>query len=112
MLALGWTVSATGFELRAFMPANVVVYTAPLCFFCVRVKHLLARKGVTFSEVDVRSLADGRRWLHARTGKTSVPQVFINDVFVGGYAELASLEREGALDELLREHDPSHPSER
>src|SRR5215471_11494801 len=93
-------------RFRTFMPSNVVVYTAPLCFFCVRVKQLLAKKGVAFSEVDVRSLADGRRWLRARTGRTSVPQIFINDVFVGGYAELASLERDGALDELLQE--PTH----
>jgi glutaredoxin 3 len=98
---LGRPPSANGFE--RFMSSDVVVYTAPFCFFCLRAKQLLTKKGIDFSEVDVRTLADGRRWLRARTGRVSVPQIFINDVFVGGYAELASLEREGALDGLLSE---------
>jgi glutaredoxin 3 len=80
---------------------DVVVYTAPNCFFCVRARRLLAEKGIPFRDVDVATLGDGRRTLREQTGRTSVPQIFINGDFVGGYMELAQLAREGALEEWV-----------
>jgi glutaredoxin 3 len=82
--------------------ADIVLYTSPSCFYCFRAKRLFLRKGVAFREIDVRTLQNGRDSLRERSGRTAVPQIFINETFVGGYYELAQMEREGALDELLR----------
>jgi glutaredoxin 3 len=89
------------------MPPDVVLYTTPFCFYCLRAKQLLAKKGVVFRDVDIRAQADARSWLLEQTGRTSVPQIFINGTFVGGYHELASLEREGELDLLLGKPHPA-----
>jgi glutaredoxin 3 len=83
------------------MRPDVVVYTSRLCFYCVRAKQLLAKKGVPFRDIDVRTLDDGLDFLRERTGRTSVPQIFVDGAFVGGYYELAQMEREGTLDRLL-----------
>ena len=81
--------------------ADVVVYATPYCFYCLRAKQLLTRKGVVFREIDVGGKGDARGLLAETTGSRRVPQVFINGSFVGGYYELASLERAGELDALL-----------
>jgi glutaredoxin 3 len=82
--------------------SDVVVYTTPLCFYCVRAKQLLAKKGLAFREVDLRTLENGREFLREQSGRTSVPQVFVDGTFIGGYYELAQMDREGTLEELLR----------
>lgn len=81
--------------------ADVVVYRTPSCVYCVRVHHLLQSKGVPFTEVDVSDDPDKRRWLVEVTRQRTVPQVFINGKPVGGFDDLARLNRSGELDRLL-----------
>ena len=80
---------------------EVVIYRTPHCGYCVRVHHLLESKGVPFKEVDVSEDAGKRRWLFDVTRQRTVPQVFINGKPVGGFDELAKLNRSGDLDRLL-----------
>jgi glutaredoxin 3 len=81
--------------------ADVVVYATPYCFYCLRAKQLLAKKGVAFQEVDVGGSGEARGQLAEVTGSRRVPKIFINGELVGGYYELAMMERTGELDALL-----------
>jgi len=81
--------------------AEVVIYRTPNCGYCVRVHHLLEDKGIPFKEVDVSEDEGKRRWLVDVTKRRTVPQVFINGKPVGGFDELAKLNRSGELDRLL-----------
>ena len=83
------------------MPAEVVVYRTPICPYCIRAKMLLERKGVPFKEIDVSGDTRARMWLVEATGRRTVPQIFINGVSVGGYDDIAALDRAGRLDPLL-----------
>jgi glutaredoxin 3 len=85
---------------------RVVLYMMPYCGYCRAAKHLLSEKGVTFTEIDVSEDIERRREMIARAfGRRTVPQIFINDTHVGGYDELAELERAERLDALLVEVD-------
>lgn len=77
------------------------MYTTPICPYCVRAKQLLARKGVSFREVDVSRDPALRQEVMARSGRRTVPQIWIGDYHVGGFDDLYALEREGRLDGLL-----------
>jgi glutaredoxin 3 len=83
--------------------ARVVVYRTPTCGYCFRVARLLESKGVRFQEIDVSEDFGKRQWLRDVTKQRTVPQVFINDKPVGGFDDLARLERTGQLDRLLAE---------
>ncbi len=83
--------------------AKVVVYTTTYCPFCDMAKALLSKKGVAFDNVDVTGDDARRVWLAQTSGQRTVPQIFINDRPVGGFQELAALNREGELDRLLAE---------
>ncbi len=82
-------------------PANIVIYTTAVCPYCVAAKNFLQSKGQTWSEVRVDLDADERRRMTAATGRTSVPQIFINDTHVGGYDDMIALHRKGGLEPLL-----------
>ena len=80
----------------------VEIYTSPLCGFCHAAKRLLTQKGVSFSEVDVLANPDRKPEMIQRAeGARIVPQIFIDDIHVGGCDELHALERAGKLDALL-----------
>ncbi len=81
--------------------AQVTIYTANVCPFCVRAKRLLDHKGVLYDEVDVSSDAELREKMVLDSGRRTVPQIFIDGQAVGGYQELQALEDEGKLDSLL-----------
>jgi glutaredoxin 3 len=84
----------------------VTVYTTRLCGYCVAAKRLLSARGVPYEEVDVTADAAKREWLARATGHKTVPQIFIGDHVVGGYHELAALDRNGRLAQMLgREPD-------
>ena len=85
----------------AGMPADVVMYRTPYCPYCVRAKMLLERKGVAFTEIDVAGDWERRAWLAQVTRRRTVPQIFINGVPIGGFDDMALLERSGKLDALL-----------
>lgn len=81
----------------------VTIYTGLACPFCTRAKALLRQKGIAFVEHDVTLDSRRRAEMLARSnGRTTVPQIFIGDLHVGGCDDLAALERAGRLDALLR----------
>lgn len=79
----------------------VVMYTTSWCPYCERARRLLNTKNVTFSEIDIESAAEKRAEMRNRSGRTSVPQIFIGDHHVGGSDDLHALEDDGKLDGLL-----------
>ncbi|TZF91720.1 glutaredoxin 3 [Cognatilysobacter lacus] len=82
-------------------PANIVIYTTAVCPYCVAAKNFLHSKGQTWSEVRIDTDAEVRRKMIDATGRTSVPQIFINDTHVGGYDDMIALHRKGGLESLL-----------
>ena len=81
----------------------VTVYSTRICPYCVMAKQLLTRKGVRYDEVMVDGNDELRADLMRRTGRRTVPQIYIGDTHVGGYDDLAALERAGRLDPLLQD---------
>jgi glutaredoxin 3 len=81
--------------------SNVVMYTTRVCPFCTRAKALLNAKGIDYEERAVDLTPDGRQFLVDLTGRQTVPQILINDTAIGGYDELAALNRSGELDRIL-----------
>jgi len=80
---------------------RIRIYTTPICPYCVRAKALLNKKGASFEEIDVLMDRGAREEMERKSGRRSVPQIFIGDVHVGGSDDLQALEREGSLDPLL-----------
>ena len=82
--------------------AEVIIYSTTVCPYCVRAKQLLERKGVAYKEINLSNEApEVRMELMQRTNHRTVPQIFINDQFIGGFDQIYSLERDGKLNELL-----------
>lgn len=81
--------------------AKVVIYSSDWCPFCVRAKHLLESKDIAFEEIRVDGKPDVRAAMAKKAGRTSVPQIWIDELHVGGCDELFALERSGQLDPLL-----------
>jgi glutaredoxin 3 len=80
----------------------VEIYTTRYCPYCQSAKALLKRKGVPFTEVDLAGNWEKRDEMIQRAhGRTTVPQIFIGPVHVGGSDDLHALERAGKLDALL-----------
>jgi glutaredoxin 3 len=83
--------------------AKIRMYSTAVCPFCVRAEKLLNSKGVTEIEKIRVDLDPGlRQEMMARTGRRTVPQIYIGDRHVGGFEDLAALEHAGGLDSLLR----------
>ena len=81
--------------------ARVEIYTKDYCPYCRRAKHLLETKGVRFEEYDVTNDAAGQRDMIQRSGRRTVPQVFVDGLQVGGSDDLIEANRTGRLDQLL-----------
>jgi glutaredoxin 3 len=82
--------------------SRIVVYATPFCGFCHAAKRLLARKDQSFDEIDVSGDPEKRNEMISRAfGRRTVPQIFIDGRHIGGYQELAELDRAGKLDPLL-----------
>lgn len=80
---------------------KVIIYSSDWCPFCVRAKALLSKKGVAFEEIRVDGKPDARADMAKKAKRTSVPQIWIDELHVGGCDELFALERAGKLDPLL-----------
>jgi glutaredoxin 3 len=81
---------------------KIIVYTTQWCPYCSMAKRLLAEKGAVFEEIDVTGDWDARDAMALKAGgRTTVPQIWIGDVHVGGSDDLHALESEGRLDALL-----------
>jgi len=81
----------------------VIIYTKSWCGYCKRAKNLLDKKNVAYEEVDVSKVEAVENYIKNQTGWKTVPQIFINDKFIGGCDELYDLEKEGLLENLLKE---------
>lgn len=85
------------------MMAKITMYSTAVCPFCVRAERLLNSKGITEIEKIRVDLDPGQRQeMMAKTGRRTVPQIYIDDRHVGGFEDLAALEHAGGLDPLLR----------
>lgn len=81
--------------------SQVTIYTTQRCPYCVSAKRLLSSKGVSAHEIDVEESPQHLAEMMQRSQRRTVPQVFVGDVHIGGFDDLASLERQGGLDSLL-----------
>lgn len=87
---------------------KVEMYTTAICPYCVSAKNLLRSKGLEYTELRVDSDADQRATMLQRSGgKRSVPQIFVNDVHVGGFDDLVAADRNGRLAEIIGSHAKS-----
>lgn len=84
---------------------DVLVYARPFCPYCVAAKALLREKGVRYREVDISNSDAVRAEMIGRTGRGTVPQIFIGNHHVGGFDELSALDQQGQLDPLLGIHE-------
>ena len=80
---------------------DVTIYTTRVCAYCAAAKRLLAARGAAFKEVDVTGDDARRAWLVEKTGRRTVPQIFIGGESIGGYDELAALDQAGRLRAML-----------
>lgn len=80
---------------------TVTIYSTRVCPYCVRAKALLAAKQVPYTEIMVDAEPGRRVEMEQKSGRRSVPQIFIGSHHVGGFDELYALERRGELDPLL-----------
>ena len=82
---------------------KIIIYTGPLCNYCEAAKRLLARNNATYNEINI-SKVDGAmdEMIHKANGKRTIPQIFFDDLHIGGYDEVRALERENKLQELLK----------
>lgn len=80
---------------------KITIYTTPICPYCVRAKQLLKKKGAAFDEIDVFMDRSKRDEMEERSGRYTVPQIFIGDKHVGGCDDLYALDHDGGLDPLL-----------
>lgn len=79
----------------------VVVYTTDYCGYCMSAKALLKSKGIPFQEIDVTRDPALRQDVIQRSGRRTVPQIFIDDESIGGFTELRALDSSGELDQKL-----------
>jgi glutaredoxin 3 len=82
--------------------AAIEMFVKSTCPFCLGARRLLASKGQTWSEVDIGAHPERREEMIRRSGRTTVPQIWIGDRHVGGYDDLSALDASGELDRLLQ----------
>ena len=85
------------------MPVPVTMYTTSWCPYCSRARALLKRKSVSFEDIDIEEQPAKRAEMLNRSGRRTVPQIFIGDQHVGGCDDLHALEEAGKLDALLQQ---------
>ncbi|WDR01392.1 glutaredoxin 3 [Devosia algicola] len=81
--------------------AKIEIYTTPTCPYCHAAKSLLVQKGADYEEITVLDPSLRAQMTQRANGRRTVPQIFIGQTHVGGYDDMAALEREGRLDKLL-----------
>ena len=82
--------------------AKVLMYCTAVCPYCVHAENFLKRKGVLeIEKVRVDLQSEGRVTMMEKTGRRTVPQIYINGEHIGGYDDLVSLDQNGKLDALL-----------
>ena len=84
------------------MAAKIIVYGTDWCGYCARARRLLDAKGAKYEEIDVDVVPGARAEMQTKSGRSTIPQIFINDEPIGGSDELHALDADGRLDELLK----------
>ena len=82
---------------------GVIVYSGPNCAYCVRAKRLLDNKQIRYKEILVNESPELRAEMERRSNRRTLPQIFINGFHVGGFDDMAELDRQGKLDPLLED---------
>lgn len=82
--------------------AEIIIYTTSYCPYCIRAKDLLNRKKAPFTEISIDSQPELREEMINKSGRHTVPQIFINGQHIGGCDDLHALEAQGTLDPLLK----------
>ena len=83
--------------------AHILMYTTAVCPYCIRAEQLLKSKGVAeIEKIRVDLAPEQREAMMTRTGRRTVPQIYIGDQHIGGFDDLAALDRAGGLDPLLK----------
>lgn len=83
------------------MTVPVIVYSTAVCPYCVRAERLLESKGVTVQKIRVDLDPEERIKMMERTGRRTVPQIYVGDTHVGGFDDLYALDQAGKLAPLL-----------
>ena len=82
--------------------ANITMYSTAVCPYCINAERLLKNKGAEVTQkIRIDLEPERRAEMMERTGRRTVPQIFIGDTYVGGFDDLYALERVGELDKLL-----------
>jgi glutaredoxin 3 len=81
----------------------IEMYTTSWCPYCTRARHLLERKGASFEEISIEEYPERRAEMIQRSGRRTVPQIFIGETHVGGSDDLHELDASGGLDPLLNQ---------
>lgn len=76
---------------------SVTIYTTDYCSYCRAAKALLGLSGILYQEIDVSRDAAQRAWLLERTGRRTIPQIFVGEDSIGGFDELVALKQSGEL---------------
>ncbi len=83
------------------MSNGITMYSTRFCPYCIRARFLLDSKQVSYTDIGVDAKPELRREMMEKSGRRTVPQIWIGERHVGGYDDLARLEQQGKLDELL-----------
>lgn len=84
---------------------RIVMYSTETCPYCMAARMLLKKKGVEFTDISVSGDTERRAEMEQRSGRRTVPQIFIDDQHIGGFDDLSALDRDGKLDPLLEACD-------
>ena len=80
---------------------RIRIYGSEYCGYCVAAKMLLDRKGLSYEDIPVGADSDLRKIMEQKSGRRTVPQIFIDDVPIGGFDELNAMNMSGELDRML-----------
>lgn len=80
---------------------DVLMYTTSWCGYCTRARRLFEERGVRFRDIDIEEVDGARQEMIERSGRTSVPQIFIDDRHIGGYDDAKALDEAGQLQPML-----------
>ena len=81
--------------------ADILIYSSAICPYCVAAKNFLKAKGLDYREVRIDLDATARREMMDKAKRTSVPQIFVNGVHIGGFDDMVALDRTGKFSPLL-----------
>jgi glutaredoxin 3 len=84
------------------MSVDITMYSTRFCPYCIRARMLLDSKQVNYTDIGVDGEPALRREMMQRSGRRTVPQIWIGEQHIGGFTDLARLEQQGRLDELLK----------